>query len=96
MDAIDILEALTTEQAREVTAIRDELQALSQSEDCMDEKRACYLGTKRERTRTLGERLDRIGGFPLMLVIHESINFRIPGDGRELDVAWHGIGTWEG
>lgn len=91
-----ILAGLTTAEALEVTAIRDELQAMSRDNECRDEHRCCYMGPHHQRTRELGKRLHRIGGFSLMLLIFDSIGFDNPGDARELDVAWHGIGMWEG
>jgi hypothetical protein len=46
---------------------------------------------QRERTREIGERLNALGGFQLMLWAHQQFSRT---DGNSLVFAWHGIGEW--
>jgi hypothetical protein len=54
--------------------------------------REVYLGTNRPRVREIGERLNKAGGYNLMLWAAKQIPLH---DQRELECAWHGIGQWE-
>jgi len=46
-----------------------------------------------EKTRAIGETLNKLGGFQAMLWAQE----RVPlTDQRELEICWDGIGEWEG
>ena len=46
---------------------------------------------QRERTREIGERLNALGGFQLMLWAHQQFSRT---DGNSLELVWHGIGEW--
>jgi hypothetical protein len=51
------------------------------------------------RAREIGERLDEIGGFELMQAVGKQVARSFgPGSsqGRELEAAWSGIGSWHG
>ena len=47
---------------------------------------------QRERTREIGERLNALGGFQLMLWAHQQFSRT---DGRSLECVWNGIGEWK-
>ncbi len=56
-----------------------------------DPERAAFLGETRQRTREIGQQLNRLGGWNLMSWVAD----KIPKyDQRELEVAWDGIGKW--
>ena len=45
-----------------------------------------------ERTREIGERLNALGGYKLMLWAHQHFSRT---DGNSLERVWHGIGKWK-
>ncbi|HUW32036.1 MAG TPA: hypothetical protein VM223_10520 [Planctomycetota bacterium] len=48
-------------------------------------------------TRAIGYRLNSLGGMPMMLKAHDAVrSMRGRVVGRELEVAWDGIGQWQG
>jgi hypothetical protein len=49
-----------------------------------------------ERVREVGKRLDRMGGFDLMLRAHELFAERRPLAKRNLEMVWDHIGAWLG
>ncbi len=55
-------------------------------------KRSPFLEQNKERVRQLGEQLDRIGGYPLMLTVCQALPVY---DASELELAWDGIGVWQ-
>lgn len=46
---------------------------------------------QRQRTREIGERLNALGGFQLMLRAHQQFSRT---DRNSLERVWHGIGEW--
>jgi hypothetical protein len=46
---------------------------------------------QQERTIEIGERLNALGGFELMLWAHQQFSRT---DGNSLELVWHGIGEW--
>ena len=49
------------------------------------------------RARQIGRRLYEKGGNDLMLQVHRDLKNELRGaSGRELEVAWNGIGEWQG
>ncbi len=75
----------------EVNKIREELLKMCFDDERTGVDRSPFLETNRKRVRELGERLNEIGGFPLMLLVCESI---LLNDQRELECAWNSIGEW--
>lgn len=57
-----------------------------------DPARSPFLEHNKERVRELGEELNKIGGYPLMLSIHQSLPAH---DALELQFAWDGVGEWQ-
>ncbi len=52
---------------------------------------------KDPRTRGIGTELDRIGGMRRMLDVHDVVGDKLGRlSARELEVAWDGIGSWQG
>ena len=51
-----------------------------------------------ERVRMVGELLNKVGGFQLMLVIHKHFasSYQVYGAARNLEMVWDGIGSWRG
>lgn len=89
------MEELTSQEKQAETAkLITEL--LKMSEDNLEpmdsEYRSVYLSDNKKRTREIGERLNKLGGYSLLLFAHQHIP---TGDRRELESAWHGIGEWE-
>ena len=59
------------------------------------------LDVPKEWVRDCGKRLNELGGFTLMeavyvVVINLAQGTPFPRGGRALELAWHGIGTWQG
>ncbi len=77
----------------EVYIIWRQLMLMSLTDDRLphDDYRSPFLEKNREKVRELGESLNKIGGFPLMVKMCESMPL---WDQRELECAWHGIGDW--
>lgn len=46
--------------------------------------------------RKIGENLDAIGGFQLMLEVHKRFSHKRSLVSRNLEMVWHGIGNWQG
>jgi hypothetical protein len=93
-DAFPIFNDTSIEEAYAVPDLLAELQAMSR--DCRtplhSEDRAVYLGENKPRVREIGEKLNKLGGYNLMLWVA----YQVPQhDQRELECAWHGIGEWE-
>ena len=56
-----------------------------------------FLNIGKARAREIGERLNQIDGNELMLAVHSRVSQSLGGSsGRELEVAWDGIGEWMG
>lgn len=56
-----------------------------------------FLRRAKGRAREIGELLYDRGGHDLMLQVHEEVRQALGGSsGRELEVAWDGIGEWQG
>lgn len=51
-----------------------------------------------ERVRMVGELLNKVGGFQLMLVVHKQFaaSYHVYGAARNLEMVWNGIGGWQG
>ena len=51
-----------------------------------------------ERVRMVGELLNKVGGFQLMLAVHKQFaaSYHIYGAARNLEMVWNGIGGWQG
>jgi len=87
------------ERLKRIGAMRNELEELT-TELINIAKTDGFLSEKyHPRVRYIGKRVDKIGGFELMQEIgYEIANAFGPGSphGRELEVAWDGIGNWHG
>lgn len=71
------------------------LELILMSYDCKTPcpKRSVYLSDNLERTQEIGRMLDSKFGFMGMAIACS----KVPElDQRELDVAWNGIGQWQG
>jgi hypothetical protein len=84
--------------SREEAAIVPDLlgELIGMGRDCRypinHEDRDVYLGEDyKPRTREIGETLNRLGGFQLMVWVADQIP---PHDHRVLEAAWDGIGEW--
>lgn len=88
----------------EVAELAAELVLMAESDPYIDSINAhSFLGDKKERVRQIGQRLEELGGFDLMLVVHEHITKELgpitpfaSAYGRGLELAWDGIGVWRG
>ena len=51
-----------------------------------------------EQVRMVGELLDKVGGFQLMLAVHKQFatSYYVYGAARNLEMVWNGIGGWKG
>lgn len=49
-----------------------------------------------EPVRAVGERLDEIGGFDLMVETHAVFAAKKPAMARNLEMVWDGVGSWSG
>lgn len=56
-----------------------------------------FLSRKdKERTREIGDELNKIGGFDLMLAVCDRVSMVERESRRSLELAWDGIGSWQG
>lgn len=46
--------------------------------------------------RYVGQKLNEVGGFKLMLKTHEAFTLILPRAARNLEFVWGGIGSWQG
>ena len=74
-------------------AILKELLEMSVNDVRDESVRSPYLEENLDRVRQLGRQLLEIGGEALMYRVAESVP---PDDIRELEMAWDGIGMWQG
>jgi hypothetical protein len=93
-DAFPVFSETSIEEARVVPNLLAELQSMSR--DCRiplhSEDRVVYLGENKPRVREIGEKLNKLGGYDLMLWVA----YQVPQhDQRELECAWHEIGEWQ-
>lgn len=56
------------------------------------ENREVYLGSNKNVTREIGQRLNELGGYDLMLIAYKEIP---QYDQLELSYSWDGIGDWK-
>ena len=56
-----------------------------------DENRVVFLGDDKPAVKEIGERLNQLGGYNLMLTAYKSVPVH---DQLELTYAWDGIGGW--
>lgn len=77
-----------------IANIKLELQTMCDDDLRMpsDPARSPFLEQNKERVRQLGEQLNKIGGYPLMLSAYQSLP---ECDALELQFAWDGIGEWQ-
>jgi hypothetical protein len=48
-----------------------------------------------QRARAIGKEIHRLGGMDAMVYVCTMVNaLGVPGDSRELEFCWHGIGEW--
>lgn len=81
----------------EVKQLTDELLQIGKKEDFLSEvPGGAYNGQCRHlRTRTIGRRLDQIGGEELMHGVRERVRRKLGANlASHLDYAWSEIGTW--
>lgn len=90
--------------AQEVADLAAELLLMAESDPHRDTENAhSFLADKKERVREIGQRLDELGGFDLMLVVYEHVWKMLqpvtpnwPAYSRGLEMAWDDIGSWRG
>ncbi len=85
------------ENKAEVDALIAELLKIGKSEDFLSEvPGGLYNGQCRHlRTRTIGRRLDQIGGLALMQAVRERVRRKLGANlAAHLDYAWGDIGEW--
>lgn len=98
---------MTPEEENEVAALIVELIMQAKNDPNVNNQNAhCWLGKANvRRTKEIGERLEELGGFPLMYGVFEIVRKEIDKWGevenvgslmRMLDMGWDGIGDWQG
>lgn len=84
------------ERAASVTSAADAVAALVELYDATGGEGFVTLSPAAEPVRQVGERLDEIGGFELMLEAHGLFAAERPHMGRNLEMVWDRIGSWSG
>ncbi|MDX3227181.1 hypothetical protein [Streptomyces sp. ME19-01-6] len=83
--------APTVEEDTRTDELLDELAAIARSRGFLRQ------GREDPRTREIGAELDRMNGMQKMRDVHRVVAAELGGvHARELEVAWDGIGGWQG
>lgn len=85
------------EYRRETQQLIDELVQIGKSEDFLAERPggAFNAQCRHRRARTIGERLNEIGGTPLMEYVNKRVSKKLGAAlGAHLAYAWSDIGRW--
>jgi hypothetical protein len=65
----------------------------------------CYLADTRDRAHAIGQELNELGSFDVMLMVHDAVRavlmlrmdaMSAGGFARGLELNWDGIGSWRG
>ncbi len=79
----------------EFQSLIKELEAMSFNNTQADnEDRNVFLGKHKPKARTIGEKLNELGGFEAMQLAYQTFKVKYRHDKRELELVWNGIGDW--
>lgn len=89
--------SLTAEQKKEVDGLVKELLEIGKEEDFLSEHPggAFNAQCQHRRTREIGNRLNTVGGIPLMWEVYHRVQQKSgQANADHLEYAWSGIGAW--